>query len=128
MESVILETLPALFIWKQSSSRSLFPVCNHRQVTNVSGCLCRWRTRPGTTARRRPAATRRPTPPTPHRPIAHSIITRRMIAAGVSGNASSAVFCPHLLSLRLLHFVFAHLLSPSICFSDTNAKQGESME
>lgn len=69
-------------------------VCNHRQVTNVSGFLCRWRMRPGTTVTRRPARAQhaRTQSLTPRLPITHSIITGRMIAAGVSG-PQLTVFC-----------------------------------
>lgn len=83
---------------------AVFSVCNHRQVTNVSGFLCRWRRRPRMTATRRPAGVRHAqtqsppaTHPTPCRPIIHSIVTGRMIAAGVSVvfTPSVCVVFPH---------------------------------
>lgn len=74
----------------------MFSVCNHGQVTNVSGFLCRWRRFPGTTVTRHLAvawAALTPNQPvnhlTPRRPITRSIITGSMIAAGVSGSSSS---------------------------------------
>lgn len=68
---------------------AVFSVCNHRQVTNVSGFLCRWKKRLGMAATRR-TQSRALTQLTPRRPTTHSIITGRMIAAGVSALCFSA--------------------------------------
>lgn len=117
----IIETLIDCFspFWNKTL-HALFSVCNHRQVTNVSGFLCRWRTRPGTTATRCPAGVRTQTPPathpTPRRPITHSIVTGRMIAAGVSGPAALSV---HSLFLLLHSLVWFRCFTSTLCFPAT---------
>lgn len=92
----------------------MFSVCNHRQVTNVSGFLCRWKKRLRTAATRRTqswAVTRL----TPRRPTTHSIITGCMIAAGVS----ALFFCFYLRSMFVHHLLSSPLLILNALFADS---------
>lgn len=90
--------------WNKSLE-AVFSVCNNRQVTNVSGFLCRWTKRLGMVATRR-TQSRAVTQLTPRRPTTHSIITGRMIAAGVSALCFSALTARCFLSTCCRHLTW----------------------